>query len=105
MSLTYVNRVCPKCNNPNYMRSLDGLCNMFQYKCINCNSYFTYDDLAEKTDTIETDGTVIPWEHLWDAPDSTFKGRCKKCGFVHYFIEGHVTQYRFCPQCGEQKEI
>ena len=42
------------------------------------------------------------WEHLWDAPDGTFKGRCKKCGFVHFFIEGHDTQYKFCPECGRQ---
>ena len=40
------------------------------------------------------------WEHLWDAPDGTFKGRCKKCGFVHFFIEGHGEQYKFCPECG-----
>lgn len=40
------------------------------------------------------------WEHLWDAPDGTFKGRCKKCGFVHYFIEAHDAQYCFCPACG-----
>ena len=40
------------------------------------------------------------WEHLWDAPDGTFKGRCKKCGFVHFFIEGHAAQYKFCPECG-----
>lgn len=46
-----------------------------------------------------------PWEHIWDAPDGTFKGRCKKCGLVHIFIEGHDAQYRFCPQCGEQKVI
>ena len=42
------------------------------------------------------------WEHLWDAPDGTFKGRCKKCGFVHFFIEGHDTQYKFCPECGRK---
>ena len=40
------------------------------------------------------------WEHLWDAPDGTFKGRCKKCGFVHFFIEGRDGQYKFCPECG-----
>ena len=51
---------------------------------------------------LEEHGTE--WEHLWDAPDGTFKGRCKKCGFVHFFIEGHDTQYKFCPQCGEQKQ-
>ena len=42
------------------------------------------------------------WEHLWDAPDGTFKGRCKKCGFVHFFIEGHDSQYNFCPECGRK---
>lgn len=41
------------------------------------------------------------WEHLWDAPDGTFKGRCKKCGFVHLFAEGHDAQYKFCPECGK----
>lgn len=46
-----------------------------------------------------------PWEHIWDAPDYTFKCRCRKCGFIHYFIQGHDAQYRFCPQCGEQKVI
>lgn len=45
-----------------------------------------------------------PWDVLWKAPDGTFKGRCDNCGFVHVFIEGHATQYKFCPQCGEQKQ-
>ncbi len=40
------------------------------------------------------------WIHLWDAPDGTYKGRCDKCGFVRFFIEGHDAQYKFCPQCG-----
>lgn len=42
------------------------------------------------------------WEHQWDAPDGTFKGRCKNCGFVHFFIEGHDEQYKFCPECGRR---
>ena len=42
------------------------------------------------------------WEHLWDAPDGTFKGRCKKCGFVHLFVEGRDIQYKFCPECGRE---
>lgn len=46
-----------------------------------------------------------PWEHILDAPDYTFKGRCRNCGFIHCFIQGHDAQYRFCPQCGEQKVI
>ena len=44
------------------------------------------------------------WNHIWEAPDGSFKGRCENCGFVHFFIEGHDSQYRFCPQCGEQKQ-
>jgi rubrerythrin len=43
---------------------------------------------------------ITEWEHLWDAPDGTYKGRCKKCGFVHIFIEAHDSQYIFCPSCG-----
>lgn len=45
-----------------------------------------------------------PWDVLWEATDGTFKGRCDNCGFVHVFIESHVRQYKFCPQCGEQKQ-
>ena len=45
------------------------------------------------------------WEHLWDAPDGTFKGRCKKCGFVHFFIEGRDGQYKFCPECGRAVKL
>ena len=58
-----------------------------------------------REDMEQDEKVVIPWEHLWDAPDYTFKGRCKNCGFIHYFIQGHDAQYRFCPQCGEQKVI
>lgn len=45
------------------------------------------------------------WEHLWDAPDGTYKGRCRRCGFVNVFVEGHDAQYIYCPQCGDQKAI
>jgi len=40
------------------------------------------------------------WEKIWEAPDGTYKGRCKRCGFVHIFIENHDLQYNFCPSCG-----
>ena len=37
------------------------------------------------------------WEHIvsW-----TYKGKCTNCGFVHVFIDGHDTQYKYCPNCG-----
>lgn len=44
------------------------------------------------------------WEKVWIAPyDGTFRGRCRECGFTHFFIEGHCLQYRYCPQCGSKK--
>lgn len=49
------NLICPKCKNPNYMVHLLNASNIFQYKCTNCNSYFTFDDLTSRTSTIEKD--------------------------------------------------
>lgn len=25
---------------------------------------------------------------------------CNKCGLIHDFIDGHTSQYNFCPNCG-----
>ena len=25
---------------------------------------------------------------------------CNKCGLIHDFIDGHTSQYKFCPNCG-----
>lgn len=30
----------------------------------------------------------------------TYKGECTNCGFRHIFMDGHDSQYRFCPNCG-----
>lgn len=47
--LEYAYGVCPKCKNVNYLRYLihnDGLIHKpFEIKCINCNSYFTKEDI------------------------------------------------------------
>ena len=53
LNLHGTNRICPRCKNPNYMVSLVGVSDVFQYKCINCNSYFTFDDLTSRTSTIK----------------------------------------------------
>lgn len=29
---------------------------------------------------------------------------CGKCGFIHDFIDGHTSQYNFCPNCGAEME-
>ena len=28
------------------------------------------------------------------------KFRCCNCGFTKEFVDGHTTQYEFCPECG-----
>ena len=45
------------------------------------------------------------WENVWGfvAPDGTYKGRCKRCGFTMLFNYGHDSQYNYCPQCGLRK--
>lgn len=30
---------------------------------------------------------------------------CKKCGFIHDFIDGHTSQHNFCPNCGAEMEV
>ena len=74
--------------------------------CRDCSKYKKYQPLVICMEELLMDVHSLlkeqetEWEHLWDAPDGTFKGRCKKCGFVNFFIEGHDTQYKFCPMCG-----
>ena len=50
--LEYAYGVCPKCNRGNYLRYLihkDGLIHKpYEIKCINCNSYFTKEDIFGK---------------------------------------------------------
>lgn len=45
MKLEYANCICPKCKNGNYMRWLGGHSAEYDVKCINCNSYFTIEEL------------------------------------------------------------
>lgn len=46
MRLEPANIICPKCGNGNYMRHLIGKgVGKLDMKCINCNSYFSFDEL------------------------------------------------------------
>lgn len=40
------NLICPRCHSGSYMRYLDELSYLYDVKCINCNSYFKLDELA-----------------------------------------------------------
>ena len=49
MKLEPTNIVCPVCGNTNYMRHLIGKnVGHLDLKCINCNSYFNFDELYER---------------------------------------------------------
>ena len=62
-----------------------------------------YKEGVKQVKSTEVEKLVMPWNVLGKLDDGTYKGKCGNCGFVHYFIEGHDAQYKFCPQCGEQK--
>ena len=49
MKLEPANIVCPKCGSPDYMRHLIGKgVGKLDMKCINCNSYFNFDELYKQ---------------------------------------------------------
>ena len=50
--MNIVNKICPKCNNPNYVVSLENFSSAFSYKCMNCDSYLCEEDFwpAQKDD-------------------------------------------------------
>lgn len=49
MKLEPANIICPKCGNGNYMRHLIGKgVGKLDMKCINCNSYFNFDELYKQ---------------------------------------------------------
>jgi hypothetical protein len=49
MKLEPANIVCPACGNANYMRHLIGKnVGHLNLKCINCNSYFNFDELYKR---------------------------------------------------------
>ena len=59
MGLQPINKICPVCGNGNYMRSLESVCkkdDKLRIKCINCNSYFTVEEIyGNKGEKIEMD--------------------------------------------------
>ena len=49
MKLEPANIICPACGNGNYMRHLIGKnVGYLNMKCINCNSYFNFDELYKR---------------------------------------------------------
>lgn len=40
------------------------------------------------------------WIMIYLTDTSDIDGQCSECGFIHKFIDGHTTQYNYCPNCG-----
>ena len=68
MSLEFVDRICPICENPNYMILLGDFSKAYKYKCMNCNRYFN--DIDFEKEPIKSMNTKV---------DMVEVVRCKDC--------------------------
>lgn len=63
VKLIPINRICPCCGNGNYMRIISGkYVGELNVKCINCNSYYNYDELLKRDNSKplnEADGRTM----------------------------------------------
>ena len=79
MSMEFANRICPNCNNPNYMVLLGDFSKAYKYKCMNCNRYFNDIDFEE------------PLQPVWESKCMNIKVdmvevvRCKDCKHFELF--------------------
>jgi len=71
--MEFVNKICPNCNNPNYMVLLGDFSKAYKYKCMNCNRYFNDIDFEEPLQPV--------WkrECLNKKVDMVEVVRCKDC--------------------------
>lgn len=57
VKLKPINRICPSCGNGNYMRIISGKnIGKLNVKCINCNSYYNYDELLKRDNSKPLNG-------------------------------------------------
>ena len=57
VKLKPINRICPCCGNGNYMRIISGKnVGKLNVKCINCNSYYNYDELLKRDNSKPLNG-------------------------------------------------
>ena len=76
MSMEYVNRICPNCNNPNYMVSLGDFSKAYKYKCMNCNGYFN--DIDFEKEPLQP---FLKCECMNTKVDMVEVVRCKDCKY------------------------
>ena len=57
VKLKPINRICPRCGDGNYMRIITGKnVGKLNVKCINCNSYYNYDELLKRDNSKPLNG-------------------------------------------------
>ena len=52
---------------------------------------------VKQINKIQSEAVQGEWKRV---ETRTYKGECTNCGFRHIFMDGHDSQYRFCPYCG-----
>ena len=80
---------------------------------IPCDAEVVPDETVSFEDAMEIRNTILFKEYMRGRRDAvavqgewkrvetrTYKGECTNCGFRHIFMDGHDSQYRFCPYCG-----
>ena len=91
MKLEPANIVCPACGSGNYMRHLIGKnVGHLDMKCINCNSYFNFDELYKRRigEVLEpkppTNGDKIRAKSDWELAELFANDNCGYCR-IHDF--------------------
>ena len=72
-----------------------------------CSTQATADVLCKYEELLNADKQChYAWIHREDMDFNDERGvlhqkyMCQKCGFIHDFLDGHTSQYQYCPQCG-----
>lgn len=66
-------------------------------KCDECIHKGAHKDKMTCKECVSAEAVQGEWKRV---PTRTYKGECTNCGFRHIFMDGHDSQYRFCPYCG-----
>ena len=98
MSLTFVNRICPNCKNPNYMVLIEEISKAYKYKCVNCHRCFNDIDFEKNID-FEKELLQPVWksECMNKKVDMVEVVRCKDCKWYDERIS-------ICDNCGLPRE-
>lgn len=97
MALKPINRTCPHCGNGNYMRLLEFKnVGKLDVKCINCDSYFNYDELNQKGGKNQMELKLCPFCEAHEDGDRLYEASDWDGGVGYDYVDN----IHFCPLCG-----